>query len=441
LKGLKIFFILLFILLQDLKAQTWKPYGAGFSYNGVFDFIVFNNEFYVSGSFYSTTSSIDNIAKWDGNNWNPVGSGMLGGVYSMTIFNGELHAGGHFSNIPGVPYTKAIARWDGTNWHALASGIQWGTVNAMAVYQGDLYVGGNIVTVDSMPMRDIAKWDGTSWSLPCTINAGLSEIFSMAVFNNELYIGGYFGTVNGIPVSNVAKFDGTTWSDVGGGLNSDVFVLLTDTVTNRLYAAGNFNYAAGGAVSCPSNVAYWDGSNWNSFGSAPALYPRALTIYKNELYAGFVGPAVKLNGDTLSMVTRWDGNDWQPLGNGVDCSVQALYVFNNELAVGGCFTQAGDTAANEVASWNYTPVSISEIKNTGEDIKIIPNPFFDLLNIIAKRNELVEINLFDVTARKIFKQSFTNSTSINTSQLAKGIYFYQVRNKNGVVKKGKVVKE
>jgi hypothetical protein len=44
------------------------------------------------------------------------------------------------------------------------------------------------------------------------------------------------------------------------------------------------------------------------------------------------------------------------------------------------------------------------------------------------------------------EQSFTKSTSINTEQLAKGIYLYEVRNnpdsyRDGVIKKGKVVKE
>jgi len=54
--------------------------------------------------------------------------------------------------------------------------------------------------------------------------------------------------------------------------------------------------------------------------------------------------------------------------------------------------------------------------------------------------------LLSVTSRKIFHQSFINSISINTEQLAKGIYIYEVRNKNGPdsyreVKKGKLVKD
>lgn len=83
----------------------------------------------------------------------------------------------------------------------------------------------------------------------------------------------------------------------------------------------------------------------------------------------------------------------------------------------------------------------NEQNNNGNQFAIYPNPFSDKINITTKRNELVELNLFDVTARKIFNQSFINSTSINTEQLAKGIYIYEVRNKNGMIKTGKVVKE
>jgi hypothetical protein len=72
---------------------------------------------------------------------------------------------------------------------------------------------------------------------------------------------------------------------------------------------------------------------------------------------------------------------------------------------------------------------------------IYPNPFSDKINVTTKSNELVEVNFNDVTGRKILNQSFIKSTSINTEQLAKGIYIYEVRNKNGVFKKGKVVKE
>lgn len=75
------------------------------------------------------------------------------------------------------------------------------------------------------------------------------------------------------------------------------------------------------------------------------------------------------------------------------------------------------------------------------NLLVFPNPFENKINITVKGNELLEVSLYDVTSRKIFNQSFANSTTINTEQLAKGIYLYEVRNKSGVIKKGKVVKD
>ncbi len=99
----------------------------------------------------------------------------------------------------------------------------------------------------------------------------------------------------------------------------------------------------------------------------------------------------------------------------------------------------------------YKPVTFIINSSTGissplcpllsDRISVFPNPFNDLINIKANENELMEIILYDVLTRKIFNQSFTNSISLNTEQFANGIYIYEIRNKNGVIKKGKVVKE
>ncbi|MEP7171764.1 MAG: T9SS type A sorting domain-containing protein, partial [Bacteroidota bacterium] len=75
-------------------------------------------------------------------------------------------------------------------------------------------------------------------------------------------------------------------------------------------------------------------------------------------------------------------------------------------------------------------LGINEVKDE-PDIFLFPNPISDKLIIDVKRNELVEVNLYDATSRKILQQKFTNTVSLNTEHLAKGIYLYEVRNKNG----------
>jgi len=76
-----------------------------------------------------------------------------------------------------------------------------------------------------------------------------------------------------------------------------------------------------------------------------------------------------------------------------------------------------------------------------DDLNVFPNPFSDRINITSNNKDVSEFILYDIASRKILTQSFVNSTSINTEQLVKGIYLYEVHNKNGVIEKGKVVKQ
>ena len=85
--------------------------------------------------------------------------------------------------------------------------------------------------------------------------------------------------------------------------------------------------------------------------------------------------------------------------------------------------------------------SVIETPESVENVTVYPNPFNDKIEVANENNIQSEIILFDITSRKILQQKFTNAVSINTSQLAKGLYLYEVRDKNGLYKKGRVVKD
>jgi len=105
-----------------------------------------------------------------------------------------------------------------------------------------------------------------------------------------------------------------------------------------------------------------------------------------------------------------------------------------------------DDFNNRVRMIEYVNTSAPEISYNTNSIIVFPNPFSDKINITAATNEPVEVTLFDVTARKLLQQTFTNAVTLKTSHLAKGMYLYVVRNKNGPdsyreIKKGKIVKD
>ncbi|HKR04759.1 MAG TPA: T9SS type A sorting domain-containing protein [Bacteroidia bacterium] len=74
-------------------------------------------------------------------------------------------------------------------------------------------------------------------------------------------------------------------------------------------------------------------------------------------------------------------------------------------------------------------------------VNVFPNPFSGYIEISLAGNELTEIILYDLVSRKRVQKIFRNNVSLNTAALAKGIYFYEVRKNNAVIKKGKVIKE
>lgn len=71
--------------------------------------------------------------------------------------------------------------------------------------------------------------------------------------------------------------------------------------------------------------------------------------------------------------------------------------------------------------------------------EIFPNPFSNKLNVsvIGIQSEII---IYDLSSRKLLQQKFLNSACINTEKLAKGIYVYEIRKGNNVIKKGKAVK-
>lgn len=88
---------------------------------------------------------------------------------------------------------------------------------------------------------------------------------------------------------------------------------------------------------------------------------------------------------------------------------------------------------------NY-PTSVNEISELAS-LKLFPNPFTNKLTITVNNNELTEIIIYDITSGGVLQQQFTNVVSLNTEQLSKGIYIYEVHSRNGLSQKGKVVKD
>jgi hypothetical protein len=354
---------------------NYYPMGQGLSGNpgtwwtqDVMALTVYRGKVIAGGGFYKAGDlDVNRIASWDGNSWQPLGSGAsVTLIEALVEYNSELIAGGDYSQAGGLT-VKGLGRWNGSEWKAFGNGLD-GTggetyVYGMTVYKNELIAGGWFPTAGGLDVNFISRWNGEEWkSLSYGFGGnpnGGGTIYALTVFNNELIAGGNFMKASGVDANRVARWDGNNWQSLGSGLSRPPYYASVRSLTvynNELIAGGDFNLAGGIEA---NGVAGWNGSTWHSFGGGirrgvqGSYGVRALTVYKGQLIAG--GDFNVADGVDVNGITRWDGSGWQPLGSGVygtRFSVIALIDYDGKLIVGGSFSKAGGIDANNIASWD-----------------------------------------------------------------------------------------
>jgi len=308
------------------------------------------------------------LARYDGQHWSPIGSGIQGFVVEdLALYRGRLVAAGNF-DLAGGASVKSIASWDGTQWQPLRGGIglsfaSLGTVYAMAVFQNELYVAGMFDRADNVVVANIARWDGTQWS---AVGSGFDgDVYALeAGADGKLYAGGAFGRAGSVAASNIAAWDGASWSAVGPGIgvpfNSPVRAL--EWHASKLWAGGYFDLPGGALY---EKLASWDGSSWQAQGSFPdssiGTQIDSLLSVGTDLYVG--GNIVSVDGIDVERIARLSGTQWNSIGGVRGFAntnvVLALALHAGEVVAGGNFTNAGPSSAaaasvvsNSIASFD-----------------------------------------------------------------------------------------
>jgi hypothetical protein len=333
------------------NGSAWSSVGGGITGGNVRSMCVYNNDLYVGGNFgQAGTSTASRIAKWDGTTWSPVGTWTTGGVWCMTVYNSELYIGGYFSSAGGVPANN-VAKWNGSGWSALGTGtggttgVNSGTVYSMAVYNGELYVTGNIETAGGTAVNYVAKWNGTNWSAVGTglsggtVNPGWTVGYALIVANNELYVGGDFTTAGGSPANRVAKWNGTSWSAVSTGTNDYVWSLTT--AGTDVYAGGNFTSAG---ASFANYVAQW--STCTTAPSAPTAITGSTTACSGSSQTYSVPAVTGATSYTWTLPSGWTGTSTT---NTITVTAGTTGGNITVVAVNSCGTSTAQTLAVTVS--------------------------------------------------------------------------------------------
>ncbi|MBL0126648.1 MAG: hypothetical protein IPP83_04150 [Flavobacteriales bacterium] len=191
-----------------------------------------------------------------------------------------------------------------------------GRVDALAVYNDLLVVGGHYSTFNEHTRNNLQGWDGVNhFDLPGAYTATGDEVRSMLVHNGDLIVAGIEGNFG-----NVARWDGSIWHAMGTGLPT--------TPVNELVSFNGEIIAGAGY----GTVYRWDGTEWTVMGqplaTAQGIVVLALAIHQGDLYAGGAFP---------ERIVRWSGNTWESVPPGVDEFVYDLLSTPEGLLIVGAF--------------------------------------------------------------------------------------------------------
>lgn len=182
--------------------------------------VLANGDIVVGGDFASIDSfGIMGLARWDGATWSRLGGQDAGEIHAMaTLDNGDLVVGG------GVwmphPQANNIARWNGTAWFPLGSGLGDTSAEVFAITPlpgGALLAGGRFATAGGLPAANIARWNGAAWSplgtgVPFTVRA------VHVLPNGDVVAAGEPWLAGGVWSTGIARWNGTAWSPVPSSL-------------------------------------------------------------------------------------------------------------------------------------------------------------------------------------------------------------------------------
>ncbi|MCA9282941.1 MAG: hypothetical protein H6812_04840 [Phycisphaeraceae bacterium] len=280
-------------LIARWDGAQWTGLGQGLRFGSCRALLRTSDGDLIAGGSFSQADNQPawGIARWDGFAWTKFGNNTTGGGFSG-IFNpkgnsptmivdleempnGDIIACGDFTRADGVPM-GGIARWDGTQWLPLGSGLS-GPARALTLLpSGELMVAGLFGQAGGVSCNGLAVWDGSGWS---AVGGGLNGVNASSPFalittaQGKVVMSGAFDMVDSVQVNNIAMYDPMTgqWSALGSGMLASIQTSVFDVsadAAGTIFAGGQFASAAGNANArnasffdcntCPGDIANGD---------------------------------------------------------------------------------------------------------------------------------------------------------------------------------------
>lgn len=324
---------------------------------------------YIAGQFQEFNGEIAlSIVRFDGEEWSPVGEGLFDTnnpavVRTLESYDPDgagplppvLVAGGKFRTANAFTTTvNNVAAWDGSTWSALGGGID-GPIIGQTVIEPEIYdlqvfddgSGPRLYATGTFRLdgfQGIAVFDGSIWSP--VASTGMAQDYGLALGTYDdgtgeaLYVGGRFNAIIGTPNTNrIARFDGTAWSGVTAGTFGEIDAFELYDRDGSGPAPEVLVAAVGGSLDV------YDGQTVTRVTGFNGSTTPGLTVYDDG-----TGPAVYLGANSVfstagNRMHRWDGvaatlspiaDELQPILG--QLFQPLLFVYRGELYGGGLFS-------------------------------------------------------------------------------------------------------
>ncbi len=298
-----------------------------------------DNNLYVAGNFnYINQTEVNGLARWNGTNWNGYGLQPTdtGKIRKVLSFDNSLFAIGSFSVLQQA--RNNIARWDGKNFQAIGNGLTGHLTPypietyaaTLASFGDSLFVGGDFTHFDGRPAYGIGQWNGDVVSQTVDFEWMVNSFGSNGT---ELIAGGSFTAVGNVS-SRLARFVNNQWQPFDVGIANTYFTVY-DT-QNTIYLAGykelTNNY----------QLYRWNGTTAITLGNSLTHSIDNVVGIGSDLYIQSNQQLLKLNN-----------NQWQaPSLPFTINSLTALTANASTLYLGGNFQLNGNPS--QIIAWNGT---------------------------------------------------------------------------------------
>lgn len=445
---------------QFCFAQNWQSLiGCPNRYlNGFYEDTT-TGKFYVTGT-YSQISSNDyrGIATWSGTSWDSLGCGIddtvatfPGNMHSVVRFGNDIVIGGAFRTA-GTITSNFMARWNGTQWNSNFGGQPSDVVDGMLIHNGELYINGVFDSIGLIPTHGVAKWNGSAWESiygNYDFNNAQDGIRKMIFYHGNLYVSGMFRDPWGT-LCRLAKWNGSSWQFMVSEVQGTVAYIEDMVVYNdELYIGGAFYTSAGNIATC---IMRWNDTLWRDVGGSVTvmnvLYPsvKDICIYNGKLYC--VGNFERMGGIDARGIASWDGVDWCGYNTSFDLTpgqfvgAGCIGFYNDTMYIGGGFRWVDGDSIPFLAKWiggsfidtcgNLTGlVNHASIET---EVTVYPNPSNSVTTFQFSGNAVErDISITDIWGRILWQEHFIDQKlNFPSSQYPGGIYFYHIRDENGV---------